>query len=731
MDFNFFKPKFPFYAQHDRMDCGPVCLKMISKYYGKSLIIENIRELCFLSRTGVNLTNLERAAKTIGFDTHSVKVTFKQLVDICPLPCIIHWKQDHFVVLTERKKGTFIIADPGHGMVGIDQDEFLKYWLDSKEEKGIALLLTPNNTFYAENEHEEQKIHISYLITHIAPHKKKILHLFLLLLLSSMFNLILPFLTEALIDKGVNPKRLNFIFIVLLAQLAVFIGSAIVQIFRNWITLVTGSLLSISIISDFLKKLLYLPIKFFDTKILGDFNQRINDNEKIEEFLTSQSLLTFFSIITFSVFLGILGYYDLLILSIYVTITTISIFWSIFWLKKRKDIDYFRFNTKSENQELIYEIINGVTEIKLNQLEELKRLEWESTQKKLFKINIRILKLDQIQSSGFDFLNQVKNIVVTFLAAKYVVQNVMSLGELLSISYIIGQMNYPINQLITFFRSYQDARLSLERLNEVENHQSEESKHYVNINCNSEKGIELIDLNFQYKGPQSPFVLKNINAVIPQGKVTAIVGASGSGKTTLMKLLLRFYDPTGGQIYYGEHDILALSPKSIRENTGVVMQDGHIFSDTIERNIATGDRNIDPELLRRAAQIANIESFIESLPLRYNTKIGSTGSGLSGGQKQRILIARAVYKNPKYIFFDEATSALDSENEKIIHENLQSFFKGKTVIIIAHRLSTVKNADHIIVMKDGSIIEYGSHNNLVTKKANYYNLVKNQLELGT
>ena len=563
------------------------------------------------------------------------------------------------------------------------------------------------------------------------------LQLFMFLLLGTLTTLVFPVLTQKLIDDGVNKKDLSVITYILLAQLFFFFGNIIFGIFRNWIMLVVGTKINIQIISDFLKKLLKLPIKFFDTKLMGDFNQRIQDHERIEDFLTSQSLITLFSVITFSVFFGVLWYYDFRILAVYIILTVVSIAWSLYWMRKRKILDYFRFQQRSENQESIYEIINGVSEMKLNQFEDFKRREWEQIQQKLFKINIRILKLDQIQLSGFEFMNQLKNIVVTFLAASFVVKGNMTLGALLSVSYIIGQMNSPVSQLISFFRSLQDAKLSLARLNEVQNHPEEEQENqlpllspkYMQKN-GIEKGIYFKNTSFQYEGPQSPFVLKDINLFIPEGKVTAIVGASGSGKTTLMKMLLKFYEPVSGEIFFNHLNINDISPLDLRKNCGVVMQDGFIFSDTIERNIATNDENIDYEKLDKALKTANIKSFVEELPLGLNTKIGASGNGISGGQKQRILIARAVYKNPNFIFFDEATSALDAENEKIIHDNLQSFFKGKTVIIVAHRLSTVKNADQIIVLKHGQIVEQGNHQELVQRKADYYNLVKNQLELG-
>ena len=723
------------------MDCGPACLAMVSSHYGKDFGLQYLRDKSFITREGVSLLGISEAADKIGFKTISAKLKTGDF-DKELLPCILHWNQNHFVVLYKINKNIFTgkliykIADPGHGFVSLSEDKFKKSWL-SDGEKGVALFLEPTEEFYKQTPMEEKKLSIKYLLKYLKPYKNQMLQLFVLLLLGTLTTLIFPILTQKLIDEGVSKKDLSVISYILLAQLAFFFGNIIFGIFRNWIMLVVGTKINIRIISDFLKKLLKLPIKFFDTKLMGDFNQRIQDHERIENFLTSQSLLTLFSIITFSVFFGVLWYYDFRILAVYIILTVVSVVWSLYWMKKRKILDYFRFQQRSENQESIYEIINGVSEMKLNQFEDFKRREWEQIQQKLFKINIRILKLDQVQLSGFDFINQLKNIVVTFLAASFVVKGHMTLGALLSVSYIIGQMNSPVSQLISFFRSLQDAKLSLSRLNEVQNHPEEEqenqlpllSKKYTEQN-GIEKGIFFKNVSFQYEGPQSPYVLKDINLFIPEGKVTAIVGASGSGKTTLMKMLLKFYEPVSGEINFNHLNINDISPLDLRKNCGVVMQDGFIFSDTIERNIATNDEKINYEKLDKALQTANIKSFVEELPLGLNTKIGASGNGISGGQKQRILIARAVYKKPHFIFFDEATSALDAENEKIIHDNLQSFFKGKTVIIVAHRLSTVKNADQIIVLKNGEIVEQGNHQSLVDKKADYYNLVKNQLELG-
>jgi ATP-binding cassette, subfamily B, bacterial len=510
-------------------------------------------------------------------------------------------------------------------------------------------------------------------------------------------------------------------------------GSTTIDIVRNWIALYLGTRINIDIVSDFLRKILRLPISFFDTKMKGDFNQRIQDQARIETFLTSQSLITLFSLINFGVFFFVLSYYDIKIVIAYAFLTFLAVFWSVLFLKKRKILDYYRFQRRSENQESIYELINGIQEIKLNDFEDYKREKWEQIQIKLFGINIRVLKTDRLQLTGFDFINQFKNIFVTFITASEVIEGHITLGAMLSVSYIIGQMNSPINQLITFFRSFQEAKLSIERLNEVHLQNDEEQPGQIQISDTTEltnSNIFIENLSFQYGGPNSHFVLNGLNIHLPAGKTTAIVGSSGSGKTTLMKLLLKFYEPTSGEIIIGDYNLKHVSAKSWRNQCGVVMQDGYIFADTILRNIVCGDENIDKNKLNESIRIANIGNFIDSLPLRLNTKIGASGIGISGGQKQRILIARAVYKNPDFILFDEATSALDAENEKIIHDNLTRFFKGKTVMIIAHRLSTVKNADQIIVVKDGKIVETGSHNQLVFNKQDYFNLIKNQLELG-
>ena len=717
------------------MDCGPSCLAMIASYYGKKYSLQYLRDRCHITKEGVSLLGITEAAHGIGMKTTSALVTMEQLAQVDE-PCILHWNQNHFVVLERVGRGSkrWRIADPGHGLITLNDEKFSKSWLAGRT-SGVVVFLEPGEKFEELEPPKGITLSIRYMLDYLKTYARQLMILFGLLLMGSLVTFVFPFLSRSLIDKGVAGKDIGTIKLILLAQLALFTGTIVIEIFRNWIMLFIGTKLSISIISDFLEKMLRLPMKFFETKMMGDFNQRIQDNERIEYFLTSQSLLTLFSLITFSVFLGVLSFYDYKILLIYIGLTSMSVGWSLYFLKRRKTLDYYKFQQQSSNQESIYEILNGVTEMKLNNFEDYKRGEWKKIQHKLFQINIKILKNDQLQLSGFDFLNQLKNILVTYLGATFVVNGTMTLGTLLSISYIIGQMNAPISQLVGFFKSLQNAKLSLDRLNEVQNHPDEElpgqlplvptPPHRIN------RGIEFRNMSFQYEGPRSPFVLKNVSLHLPHGQVTAIVGASGSGKTSLLKLLLKFYSPTHGQILFDGLDSEDISARSLRSNVGVVMQDGFIFSDTIERNIATGEEDIDQEKLERAVKIANIESFIGNLPLQYKTKIGAAGNPISGGQRQRILIARAVYKNPHYIFFDEATSALDAENEKIIHGNLTEFFQGKTVVIIAHRLSTVKNADNIVVLKGGEVVENGNHIKLIGDRMVYFNLVRNQLELGS
>ncbi|MDB5141108.1 MAG: peptidase transporter [Mucilaginibacter sp.] len=739
----FSKRQLVFQQQHDVMDCGSACLKMIAEFYGKRYSLEYLRTISYLGKEGISLLNLSNAAEEIGLTTLRAKLTLKVLVDDCPLPCILHWNQDHFVVLQEIRTSLFKpsklkikIADPAHGIVTIDKDSFLKSWLSTAEDKGTALLLEPTPEFYRKKGITNNAKGFKFLFRYLQPHRRYVIQLAIGMLATSLISLTFPFLTQLLIDYGVHDSNLHIVYLLLLSQLFLFIGNVLIDIIQNWLLLHVNVRVSLNIISDFLLKLLKLPIKFFDTKAVGDITQRINDHHRIETFLTGVTLTTLFSLINIVVFAVVLGLYNSLILFVFVIFSLLAVSWIFLFQRKRKQLDYKRFARNKENQDKLFEMITGMQEIKLYGSEKAKRWEWESLQVKVFKLNLKSLALEQNQKAGYLFLSQLKNILISFLAARAVINGQLSLGMLLSISYIIGQTNGPLEQLVAFFKAAQDARLSLERMNEIHNSQEEEpDKMEVNpkpvtMGFNEYKrDIILENISFQYEGPHSPFVLKDIDFTIPEGKVTAIVGTSGSGKTTLIKLILGFYRPTSGVIYVGNTHLNHISPREWRSRCGTVMQDGYIFSDTIARNIALDGENIDDERMQQAVNAANIKEFIESCPLSYTTKIGNNGTGISGGQKQRIFIARAIYKNPSYLFLDEATSNLDANNERKIMENFDQLFKGKTVIVIAHRLSTVKNADQIIVLDNGKIVEKGSHVSLVRNRNCYYQLVKNQLEL--
>ncbi|EGV42827.1 peptidase domain-containing ABC transporter [Bizionia argentinensis JUB59] len=725
--------KFPAYLQTEAKDCGPTCIKIIAKYYGKLINTQQLRNLSETTREGSSLLGVSEAVESIGFKSLGVKLSFNDLLE-APLPCIVHWNKAHYIVLYKIKKGMVYVSDPAHGLIIYTKQEFIKYWIgnnaDETTVEGIALLVEPTPKFYQSEFDEDEKFGFRFIFKYLFKYKKFLVQLIVGLLAGSLLQLTFPFLTQSVVDVGIKNQDINFVYLILIAQLFLYIGQAALEIIRSWILLHLSTRINISLISDFFIKLMKLPISYFDVRMTGDLLQRINDHKRIERILTTSSLSVLFSFFNLIVFSFVLAYYSLQIFGVFVLGSILYFAWVLFFFKKRKELDYKHFSEVSREQSKVIELINGMQEIKLHNAERRMRWNWEYVQASLFKIATKSLALEQTQSVGSNFINQIKNMFITILSAMLVIEGDITLGMMMAISYIVGQLNGPIIQLISFMKDLQDAQISLDRLGEIHNMEDEEKQdedYITNIPKNAT--IKIDEISFRYTGGEEP-VLENLSLEIPENKTTAIVGVSGSGKTTLMKILLGFYPVDKGRIMIDNFNLKNISPKEWRRNCGVVMQEGYIFNDTIAKNIAVGEDYVDKEKLTHAIKVANISDYIENLPLGFNTKIGSEGSGLSTGQKQRLLIARSVYKNPKFLFFDEATSALDANNEKVIMENLNTFFKDKTVVVIAHRLSTVQNAHQIVVLDQGKIIEKGNHKELIALKGSYYHLVKNQLNLG-
>lgn len=724
--------RFPFVKQKEAMQCGVACLASLCTFYRKKYSTQFLSNYCIGTSTGVSLKSLSVAAERLGFDTMCVRFSKTSLHE-CHRPCILHWNQNHYVVLyrIDFKRKRYYICDPAKGLLKMNESEFDSHWLGNNG-FGIALLLEPSPSFgLIDEKNTGNGYSIKLIIDYLKEYKKYLFQVLLGLLVGCILQLLLPFLTQSIVDVGINNKDLNFIWLVLLGELLIIIGKAATDFIRRWLLLHISVRVNISLVSDFFIKLLKLPMPFFESKHLGDLTQRVGDHNRVQSFLTNQTLNVAFALLSFLVLGVVLFIYNDAIFGIFILGSFAYTLWIARFLHKRKIIDYELFEQESINQSKTYQFLTSIQEIKLQNCENRRRWEWEDTQADLFRVKVKSLKLQQLQEAGSLLINEIKNILVTAFSATAVINGDITLGSMLAIQYIVGQLNSPIEQLMNFIYSFQDMRISLERINEIHNGVDEDTEiRTKEMKLGNDKSILLKNVDFKYEPCSMKKTLDDVTIKIPEKKVTAIVGASGSGKTTLIKLMLGYYNLLGGKITIAENDINSYNLKWWRSQCGIVMQDGYIFSESIARNIAVDDNEIDIQRLEMAAQIANIWDYIQSLPLKYDTKIGQEGTGLSQGQKQRILIARAVYKNPEYIFLDEATNALDAKNERAIVENLAQFYKGRTVVIVAHRLSTVKDADQIIVLDGGRVVEIGNHASLTAAQGTYYNLVKNQLELG-
>lgn len=724
--------KLRYTRQFDQMDCGPACIRMVASAFGKEYPLSYLRTLAHLTREGVSVAGIRDALREIGMESGTFELTLEQLRTRCPLPAILHWEQNHFVVLYDVKRSRwrgrwkYYVANPAYGKHAFSEESFAHFWLNG--ERGVAVAVDPTQAFYDKKPVKEKHSFVRFARKYVWPFRWEMSQSAFGMLFGILLSLVTPFLTQAMVDDGIGLRDMGLIVSIMMAQIFIFVGTFSMGLISSWVSLYMTTRINIHILSDYLTKLLRLPMTFFETKSVGDYQQRLGDHGRLQSFVTYSTLQTFFSLVSAPFYLAIIGWYSPVILVAYLFLTGLSTAWMTYFFRRRKALDYEQFKISAENQNKQYELMSGITDIKLNAYEDYKLDEWRELQERQYRMSQKTLKLGQIQSTGFTVIGQLRNIFITCWIAAEVVDGNLTLGMMMSISTIIGQVNGPLSQLIGFLQQFQDAKISLERSEEVHLCKDEDSRLQTAVPAAAPLDIEVRHLTFSYTGRIGQPALEDVSFTIPAGRMTAIVGESGSGKTTLMKLLLKFYAPTGGDILLGGRPLADYTAKSMRQASGIVMQDNFIFSDTVRRNILLGEPE-DNARLARAVEMACLTDYVEKQPLGLETKVGSEGISVSGGEKQRMMIARAIYKDPQYLMLDEATSSLDAENERRITENLDRRFRGRTRIVIAHRLSTVKNADQIVVLRKGRVVERGTHAELVAQRGYYYELIQNQLEL--
>lgn len=727
--------KFRLFRQLEGMDCGPACIQMVAYHYGKRISLYLLRDFCNVTRLGVSGDDIVSGCRKLGLETVPCMV-MKEKSEGLPLPAIIHWRQNHFVVLYDIKEKAgeriYHIADPQYGKINMKEDMFQEEWC-GKETKGYAILIRPTEAFETiETDKtsfwETSKLFLSPLCQSIKKFSKNFVYVALLSILILFANWCMPFFFQRAVDIGIGNRDLSIVIMLMAGQLVCFLGYSIAGAINNVILTKIGFNVSIDLLTRFLHKIIKLPLSFFDTRLNTDLLQRMEDLRRIQILLTNQLQSVSLALINMIIFSAVLIYYDVRIFAIFAIFTILSILFSRVFLNRLRILNYTKFSLDAEIKNLNYELVNGMPEIKINNAQDKKVKDWETVQAKINKVSLKTLFNALYMSSGTSFITQFAQLAILVVAAYSVIGNEITIGVMMTITYVIGQLSNATNVVINFSREIVETKVAVERVNEVYRRNDENDKSITSHNISND--IMINNVSFKYEGSYSPLVLHDINLSIPKGKITAIVGASGSGKTTLMKLILSFYRPTSGNIYLGDKILQDINTDVWRQHCGVVMQNGYVYSGSVAENIALdySDGSLDDVV--SAARLACADEFIRMLPRGYNTRIGNNGVGLSGGQIQRLLIARAVYHTPEYMFFDEATSSLDATNEKQIMNNLFSFYKGRTVVIIAHRLSTVKNADNIVFMDKGRIIETGTHKELVNLKGSYYNLIKDQLEIG-